>query len=263
MFEPRSIARLFLAASLLFCASAFAAAPAGFDAANALYDKGDFAGARSVYETLVKSGDWSAHLFYNLANAAYRQGDKGAAFLGYERALELEPTHPEAAANLAFLRGETGAKLPAVPWYARALSWPPAKAALWIAAGAFWGLCFSWIPLLWKRRAAALPALFCGLLLAWSGTVVGWQSSQGELWIVTADAAKAQTMPAENSPTAATLPMGSHVQLLLERGAWLYAQLPDGTRGWISRDAVAPVRLTKAKYVAAEDADMRGFHTDS
>jgi len=240
----RNLTRLFpILALLMLYGNLLAAAPAEFNAANALYDKGDFTGARVSYEVLVKSGQRSPHLFYNLGNAAYRDGDKGAAFLAYEQALALEPELPEAKANLQFLRGETGAKLPALPWYGRALSWPSAWEATWVAAAAFWGLVFSLAPRLWKRRTATAPALFCGLLLIWSGAVVGWQTSQGELWIVTADSAKARTMPADSSSALAPLPMGSHVRLVLERGPWLYMQLPDDTRGWFHREAVAPVRL--------------------
>ena len=233
---------------LLLCfmwGKGFAAAPADFDAANRLFDKEDFQGARSGYEALVKSGFWSAHLFYNLGNAAFRQGDKSAAFLAYERALALEPGHPEAKANLNFLRNETGAKLPATSWIGRALSWPAADAAAWLASAAFFGLCFSLAPLVWRGRAPILLAVFCGMALAWSGMVVFWQASCGETWIVTAEAANARTMPVENSQATATLPMGSHVRLLLERGAWLQVQLPDDSTGWISRDAVKPVRLAR------------------
>jgi len=236
---------LHVATLMLLCGNLRASAPANFDAANTLYDKGSFQGARAGYEALVQSGPWSAHLFYNLGNAAYRMGDKSAAFLAYERALALDPGHPEAKANLNFLRGETGAKLPATPWYGRALAWPAANEAAWIASAAFFGLCFSLAPMVWKRRAATLPAVFCGMALVWSGAVVGWQASSGEVWIVTVDDAKARTMPAENSQATATLPMGSHVRLLLERGPWLQVQLPDDSAGWINSDAVKPVRLVR------------------
>ena len=77
----------------------------------------------------------------------------------------------------------------------------------------------------------------------WSGAVVAWQYSQGETWIVVADQANARTMPADNSPAVAVLPMGSHVRLRLERGPWLQVELPDDSAGWISRETVQPVHL--------------------
>ena len=231
---------------LSFCGKGLAATPPPeFDAANRLFDQGDFQGARSGYDAVVESGHWSANLFYNLGNAEFRLGNKSAAILDYERALVLEPAHPEATANLNLLRGETGAKLPSMPWYGRALSKVPANEAAWIASAAFFGLCLSLIPRVWKRRAATLPAAVCALALIWSTSVVGWHASRGETWIVTADEAKARTTPADNSPAAAALPMGSRVRLLLERGPWLQMQLPDGSAGWISRDAVQPIRLAR------------------
>lgn len=232
--------------ALAFClvgASACASVPADFDAANRLYDQSDFKGARAGYETLIASGDHRANLFYNLGNAAFRLGDKSAAFLAYERALALEPGHPEAQANLRFLREETGAKLPASPWYAQAFSWPSGNAAAWLAAGAFWGLCLSVAPRLWKRQVALAPAVFCALAFGWGGAVVAWQNSQGDLWIVTAASASARTAPADGSPEQLALPMGSHVRLLQERGAWVHVRLPDDATGWLPLDKVSPVRL--------------------
>jgi tetratricopeptide (TPR) repeat protein len=234
---------------LLFCSSAFAAHPADapFNAANALYDKGDFKGAQAIYEGLVESGTWSANLFYNLGNAAFRQGDKAAAFLAYERSLALEPGQPEAQANLRFLRDQTGAKLPPISWQQRALGWPSANAAAWIAAATFFGLALSLLPKTWNGRIFASPAIFCALALAWSAAVLAWDQSRGETWIVTSDHATARTTPADSSPAAAILPMGSQVRLLQERGAWLHIQLPDASKAWISADAVKPVRLGRSK----------------
>ena len=242
VFAPLREILLLIPVLLLFCTTAFAAAPVEFNAANGLYDKGDFQGARAAYEALVQSGHRSANLFYDLGNAAFRQGDKGAAFLAYERALALEPSHPEAKANLNFLRNETGAKLPTVPWYGRALSWPVANEAAWVAAVAFWGFCFSLAPLFWKKRPATALATFCALALIWSSAVVGWHASRGEIWIVTADNAQIRATPAENSPST-TLPMGSQVRMLLERGPWLCVQLPDDAKVWLARETVQPVRM--------------------
>jgi len=223
--------------------SLHAAAPAGFDAANRLYDKNDFKGARAAYGELVKANNWSANLFYNLGDAAFREGDKGAAILAYERALALEAGHPEALANLRFLREATGARLPVEPRLGRILSWPDRNEAAWLAAVAFWGICFGLAPLAWKRRPAGALVVFCSLALIWSGAVLGWQHSRGETWIVTTEGAKARSMPADNSPALSPLPTGSHVRLLLERGPWVNIELPDASRGWIPREAVSPIRI--------------------
>lgn len=245
MFEQALFAPLMRA--LLCCClcatGAFAAGPADFETANRLYDQGDFKAARAEYQRFIDAGERRANLFYNLGNAAFRMGDKPAAFLAYERALALDPGHPEAQANLRFLQQETGARLPAAPWFAQAVAWPSRNAAAWMAAGGFWALCLSVAPLLWRRRMALAPAVFGALALAWGGSVVAWQESQGELWIVTAQSASARIAPAESSALQLALPMGSRVRLLQERGAWVHMQLPNNTSGWLPMESVTPVKL--------------------
>src|SRR4051794_31580274 len=83
--------------------------PRSFVTANEQYAAGNFAEAARSYEELVRSGETSAALFYNLANAYYRAGDSGHAILNYQRALALEPHHPEAEANLRLVRDKARA----------------------------------------------------------------------------------------------------------------------------------------------------------
>lgn len=239
------IARVVALGLCLGWSAVASAAPAAseFEAASRRYDQGDFDGARAGYQRLINAGERRANIYYNLGNAAFRLGDKPSAFLAYERALALDPGHPEAAANLRLLRQETGARLPAAPWFAQAFAWPSGNAAAWLASAAFWGLCLSAAPRLWKRRSAVAPAVFCGLALLWGGALVAWQQSRGDLWIVTADAASARTAPADSSPLQLALPMGSHVRLLQERGAWVHVELPDRSTGWLPMEAVQPVRV--------------------
>ena len=80
-----------------------------FDKANKEYAQGHFKEAIADYGTLVRSGQWSANLFYDLGNAYFRAGDFGRAILNYERSLALERHHPEAAANLQIARDEARA----------------------------------------------------------------------------------------------------------------------------------------------------------
>src|SRR6266545_2174695 len=90
---------------------AYAQPDADFLKANQEYAQGHFTEAISGYETLVRTGQWSANLFYDLGNAYFRTGDFGHAILNYERALALERHHPEATANLQIARDEASALL--------------------------------------------------------------------------------------------------------------------------------------------------------
>src|SRR5437773_12557474 len=89
--------------------SVFAQPDAEFAKANQAFAQGHFKEAIANYETLIRDGQWSANVFYDLGNAYFRTGDFGRAILNYERALALERHHPEATANLQIARDEAHA----------------------------------------------------------------------------------------------------------------------------------------------------------
>src|SRR5438552_13859708 len=82
---------------------------AQFAKANQEYAAGDFKAAIADYEELVRAGQDTPNVFYNLGNAYFRQNTFGHAILNYERALALEPHHPEAQANLRVASDEARA----------------------------------------------------------------------------------------------------------------------------------------------------------
>jgi tetratricopeptide (TPR) repeat protein len=101
-----------LAVCGLFCAGAapvLASEDPAFAGANQAYSEGRFQDAIEGYQNLVRSGRWSANLFYDLGNAWFRAGDLGQAILNYQRALALDAHHPEAEANLRLARDEAHA----------------------------------------------------------------------------------------------------------------------------------------------------------
>jgi len=218
----------------LFVLFLSAPARADFDSANHAYDQGDFTAARTEYQRLIDTNGPRANLYHNLGNAAYRAGDKSAAFLAWERALALDASHADTLKNLQLLRTETGAKIPAPPWFEPVL--PSANTAAWLAAGGFWSLCFCLL-----RRRARIAAPACALALNWGAAALVWHQQQGELWIITAPTAAVHTAPAQSAPATLTLPMGSRLRLLQERGPWIHAALPDAATGWIAMDSVQPV----------------------
>src|SRR5438105_14428899 len=96
--------------AFLFCAlsasSVLAQSDAEFAKANQEFAQGHFKEAISGYEALIRAGQWSANVFYDLGNAYFRTSDFGGAIVNYERALALEPPHPEPTANLQLARDE-------------------------------------------------------------------------------------------------------------------------------------------------------------
>lgn len=219
-----------------------------FSAANHAYEQGKFSEAKIGYEKLVEAGEWSANLFYNLGNADHRLGAPGRAILGYERALALDPAHPEARANLEVLRQLTGAKRRATGWQDKLLGWPAGDAWVAGAAAAGWIAIFG-IALLFTAKRGEKTALWmvttAGLLTcAYLVAAWWWQQQERATAIVVVRSTEARLQPADSAGLAETLPAGSRVQILRERGDWLYCMLPGQKPGWIARPALERVRLS-------------------
>lgn len=237
-----------LCALAFFCGRGFAVA-GEFEAANLAYDQGKFSEAKAGYEKLLDGGDWSANLFYNLGNADYRLGASGRAILDYERALALDPTHPEARANLAMLRKQTGARLPAAVWQDAVFGWQSLDVWAVAAAVAGW-LAVLGLALIFSGRRAEKSGLWI-MTVAGLAICVGaagalwWRGQESALAIIVAQQAEARLAPADSAGLAEALPAGSRVQVLSERGEWVYCILPGAGRGWIPQNALERVRLGK------------------
>jgi len=241
-----------VAAIALDCAtvrSARAEENPAFAKANRDYSEGHFQEAVAGYQNLVDAGQRSANLFYDLGNARFRLGNFGEAILNYERALALDPHHPEAAANLALVRDE-----------ARALELKRAGLDRYVEVGtstqysiaasiAFWVVVFSAARLFFSRRgSAALVSLIILSIVVFAGAVFALYSLEtgrrgGALAIVTGKKIEARLATADNANSVLALPPGSEIQVLSQRGDWLYAALPNDLRGWIPAKSAQLVRM--------------------
>lgn len=241
--------RLTIAFLFLASASISAAQPAGqFAKANQEYAAGDFKAAIADYEEVVRSGQDTPNLFYNLGNAYFRQKDFGRAILNYERALALEPRHPEAQANLRIARDE-----------ARALELVPSRWERWLAlantnqyavtaAVAFWVGLFALAIFIFNRRR---PVAFVLSILALSIFVfslfavyeLSHEKDGRNLAVVTTDSVEARLATADTANRVLTLPAGSEIQILSRRGDWIYAALPNNLRGWMPANTAEQVRM--------------------
>ena len=228
-------------------ASAFA--QTDFAKANQEYAQGHFKEAIGGYETLARSEQWSANLFYDLGNAYFRTGDFGRAILNYERALALERHHPEAIANLQIARDEARALELQQSWPERYLRFGSVNQYSIAAAVAFWVGTFCTVALIFaRRRAARLIALsilsFSVCALAILATYeIDYGSKGRALAIITGDNVQARLATADTANSVLALPPGSEVKVISARGDWIYAALPNNLRGWIPAQSTELVRL--------------------
>src|SRR5438128_5065565 len=235
--------------SAVSAASSFAQADGDFTKANQEYAQGHFAEAISGYEALVRAGQWSANLFYDLGNAYFRVGDFGRAVLNYERALALERHHPEATANLQIARDEAHALELQQSWPERHLQFATVNQYSVTAAVAFWVAAFCLAALIFTpRRSAAMISLLLVMLLVFAGAIFAiWQGERGSkgnaLAIVTGKDVQARLATADTANAVLALPPGSEVKILSTRGDWTYVALPNNLRGWIPAKNAERVRL--------------------
>ncbi len=217
-----------------------------FAKANQEYAAGDFKAAVEDYEDLVRSGQDAPNVFYNLGNAYFRKSDFGRAILNYERALALDPRHPEAQANLRVTRDEARA-LELIPSrWERLFAFANENQYAVAAAVAFWIGIFSvatWI--FGRRRAIALSILSLSIFAI--AVLASYQLSHGrngrELAIVTGENVEARLATADNANRVLTLPPGSEIQVVSQRGDWIYAALPNNLRGWMPANSAEQVRM--------------------
>jgi tetratricopeptide (TPR) repeat protein len=232
-----------------FASLALAQPDTNFTKANEEYAQGHFKEAISDYEALVRAGQWSANLFYDLGNAYFRTGDFGHAILNYERALALEQHHPEARANLQIARDEARALELPPTWPERYLKFASVNQYSIAAAIAFWLAMFAIVTLIFARRRSATSIamlIFCLMICAVSIYAVYAleRGSKGyALGIVTGRDVQARLATADTANSVLALPPGSEIKILSTRGDWVYAALPNNLRGWIPAKNAEKVRL--------------------
>jgi tetratricopeptide (TPR) repeat protein len=232
-----------------FLVSPVPAQDAQFGNANHEYAQGYFKEAVDGYNQLVRSGHWSANLFYNLGNAYFRMGDPGHGVLNYERALALDRHHPEADANLRIVRDEVRALELTPGWMERHLQFATVNQLTVASAVALWVGIFCIVAVIFsRRRSAALIALsIFSLLIAIAAIFALYELDIGSngraLAIVTARGVEARLATADNANSVLALPPGSEIKILSTRGDWVYAALPNNLRGWIPAKSAEAVRL--------------------
>jgi tetratricopeptide (TPR) repeat protein len=234
---------------LLVTSSARAQADADFIKTNQAFAQGQFKEAISGYEALIRAGQSSANVFYDLGNAYFRSGDFGRAILNYERALALERHHPEATANLQIARDEAHALEIQPGWAERYLQFGSVNQYSVAAAIAFWLGVFAVVGMVFARRRSSARTLLvvCCLLVLGVALCAIYTLERGSkgaaLAIVTGKDVQARLATADTANSVLALPAGSEIKILSTRGDWIYSSLPNNLRGWIPAKNAQRVRL--------------------
>jgi tetratricopeptide (TPR) repeat protein len=219
---------------------------AEFQAANQLYDAGQFADAAAAYERIEPK---TAHVYFNLGNALFRQEKFGLAVLNYERARQLAPRDPDILANLKFARDRLGIEesrsfLTAAVESRTIGEWSRYElVAMWLTVLAVAGA-------IWLRRARSamiLIAVVAGLTTATTAGVLVVRERAAPSAIVVAGKADARFAPAADATVHFSLPEGAKVAVLEDRGGWSFVERADGQQGWVQTGAIQRIGIPTAR----------------
>ncbi len=222
-------------------------------AADALYEKGDYAAAAVMYEDIIASHGTSANLYYNLGNSYYKLKDIAHAILNYERALLLNQGDSDIRGNLAIARGMTVDKVTPpselffVSWwrgFANIVSidfWATIAIVAFalMLAGVFIYLFIS--ALMW-RKIGVYGAMTMLALTLLANLAAAYQRSSiihRTTAIVMQPAVSVKSSPSESSTSLFVMHGGSKVEILdSSMKDWMEVELEEGKKGWVRVETI-------------------------
>ncbi len=234
-------------------------APVAFDAANLLYEKGQFAAAASAYEKIIADGTRTSALLFNAGNAYFKSEKIGEAVACWLQAEALDPRNNRIRINLEFARESISGGAQPVPLWPSQLrvltvnEW----AALSLVAG--W-LCFTGLALgAWKptlRPTLRVPVLMSSVGLAVVVTllvITAGDRTDTVNAIVVKPEAVVRFGPLPESQSAFIARDGSEFRMTDRKNGWLRVEDANGREGWFTSDQV--ILLRGGKPVAEQETD--------
>ncbi|MCX8156413.1 MAG: tetratricopeptide repeat protein [Verrucomicrobiae bacterium] len=235
----------FLAMAWLTAALAAATPEEEFAQANQLCEQGRYAEAIARYEQLLKAGQVSPALYYNLGTAHFRAGQPGRAIYALRHAERLAPRDPDIRANLASIRRAVSGREEVGP---RGLEALLGRLTLneWCVAASI--ILWAWLGVLtlgqwraaWRTRWRSVGWL---LLAVWLFNLACLTGAAYFHWgqrvaIVAQKDVQARLAPYDVSKPVWNLPEGAEVRVLSENQDWLEIRDDRGRAGWVKRDQV-------------------------
>ena len=237
---------------LLICAPMLGQNNALFEKANEAYNAGNYPEAVSRYSEVLKNGEESAELYFNLGNAHYKLNHIAESVYNYEKALLLDPADKSIKNNLGFAQNMVIDDIKVVPksglsnFITSALSIFSFNGWAWIVI--FGVVIFSVLFLLyyfsiaskWKRVffAGAITAVvisFISLIFAFYLYNV---AQSKEFAIVFAEEVPVRNEPNLRGNELFLLHEGTKVQILNTFQDWVQLELANGSTGWMNKSSI-------------------------
>ena len=231
-------------------------AQSAFEKGNELYKKEQYEQAAVLYEGIVKSGQHSAEVYFNLGNAYYKMHKVAPAVYNYEKALLLNPNDPEIKTNLKFAQKMAIDEIKIVPKVGFSKMIDDALDVFhydtWagIATGFSALFLLFFIGYYFGSTSLVKRTFFVGMILALLIILISVFSAITERnnyneerpAIVFAEVVSVKSEPKAAAPEAFVLHEGTKVFILETQDKWRKIQLTDETEGWIEKDAIIELK---------------------
>ena len=218
-----------------------------FQEGNNAYNEGDYNKAMHLYEQVLKMGQHSSILYYNLGNAHYRLNNVAESIFYYEKAKQLDPDNEDLIINSAFAQNMTIDAIEPLPisqlthikdFFLNLLS---------IKGWAYTSVLFAWLLVIffaaylwlnrsfWKRlffTTSILSLLF--LFASYSiASVKDYKNKTTKYAIQFSEQLNIRSEPNDRSEILFVLHKGTKVQVTDSLQEWKKINIANGATGWI------------------------------
>lgn len=237
---------------LLICAPLMAQNNALFEKANEAYNSGNYPEAVSRYTEVLKNGEESAELYFNLGNAHYKLNNIAESIYNYEKALLLDPGDKTIENNLEFANDRVLDEIIEVPksglsnFITGAISIFSFNGWAWIAIIGL--VIFSVLFLLYyfsvasKLKRTFFTVAIIAVIISFISLIFAFHlknvTLNKEFAIVFAEEASVRNEPNLRGNELFLLHEGTKLQVLGTFQDWVQLELANGSTGWIDKSAV-------------------------
>ena len=226
-----------------------------WEKANAAYLSQNYNEAVEGYEQILRTGQTSAKLYFNLGNAYFKNGQTNLAILYLERAKLLDPNNKDIDFNIAFVNQNVVTKLEPLPqpffvrWRASILNmhstdtWAIISISAFITFLLLAGL-FIFSKIVLVRRISFISGIVILLLSIFTFSFAGKQKkkiSQRNSAIVFCPRVTVKSAPTATSTNLFLIYEGVKVELTDSIGTWKEIKLADGNEGWLQDSCIVKI----------------------
>lgn len=220
-----------------------------FSQANEAYNKGNYAKAIELYESIEKTGNVSENLYFNLANSYYKLQKVAPSIYNYEKALSISPNNQDIQDNYRFAQNMRMDQIDQLPEGFLTRSYKKLVTLWSVDTWAWLSIVFGFLfvisfVLFYRAKFSQDRKLFFGgwtlsLLISVICLIFAFQTESYKanttFAIVFTSETAIQSEPNLRSETLFKLHEGTKVQVMDIVDGWKKIKLTDGKTGWIPK----------------------------